>query len=89
MSRVFLMADFGKGPQFVAHQPKTLFSEAYDERLSDLKLDGRRWWLVEAESAANARVVIASLGGVEATREHLAEHGGDFSGRILDSGGAA
>jgi hypothetical protein len=93
-ARVYLMADFGKGPRAwawwngVGDNPLT---PAHHAGISDRRgrtcQDARAWWLVEAESAEAARDIIAHLASEKNDAASIrATH--DFApGRIIDSGG--
>ena len=100
MTRIYLFADFGKGPRVADRNGQihgagaTVVLEG-EPRYRMLK-DARRWWLVECESAdAGRRIIHAAhvIGGGRAIG--FACNGMDLkdgkvalTGRILDSGGA-
>lgn len=98
MSRVYLFADFGKGPRcylpvrtIPAGEPLSNGdidheTDTYEPtpRQDRARSTARRWWLVECESAEHGRAII---------RDRYID---DYPGRraeceraILDSGGAA
>lgn len=83
-ARVYLMADFGKGPIKRVNCSDPVLGGMLARCA---KAEARRWWLVEAESARAARTIIAEAG---TSRERVQVMMGPhlIAGRILDSGGA-
>jgi hypothetical protein len=79
-TRVYLMADFGKGPR-VAKEWRTKSDKTLPGSVPAKAL---RWWLVEADSADAAR---QGIDAYETGRE-MPEPDNRCAGRILDSGGS-
>lgn len=105
MTRVYLMADFGKGPVSLAQRMAASVRHAQADirvgrgtwacrcgacRYSLTRLGGSAWWLVEAESADEARRAIEQYQWAQRTVEQVPQLRGAIgavSGRILASGG--
>jgi len=85
--RVYLMADFGKGPRSLGSYSGASVASAGDMTWSDRAASARRWWLVEAESADHARKAIERWDVFKLS--HPIHESGETFGRILESGGAA
>lgn len=96
MTRVYLMADFGKGPRCYRYWATAAQADFFRDHPRDSQT-GKRfpWWLVESESSDAARMTISEVEHVKAggkerqlpTRVPLCPWCPFKLGLILDSGG--